>query len=180
MTPPPKDPIKYQQYITNQRNSKLGQIAWNKGLFDNPKEWMKRFNSKYIITNTGCWEWKDHLHTISGYGTFWKNGKNILAHRFSYEFFNGIIPEKLTVDHLCKNKKCVNPYHLDLTTRIDNVRRGSNEIAHNKEKTSCPQGHLYDFKNTYFTKEGFRHCRKCRQIHKKNHRLRQKFKRSFV
>jgi len=145
------------------RTSHLGQIAWNKGLFNNPKHWMQRFNSKYIILPNGCWEWQAQIHPLTGYAMFWQNGKGVLAHRFSYGFFNGVIPEKLTVDHLCKNRKCVNPAHLDLVTRVENVLRSNNKIAHNKENTHCPLGHEYNHTNTYFTKQGYRHCRKCDQ-----------------
>ena len=140
-----------------------GGVPWNKNLGVNPKDIMKRFNTKYVISDNGCWEWRGFINPKTGYGQFWVNGKDMLSHRFSYEMFNGIIPSKLVVDHICKNRKCVNPFHLDLTTRVDNVQRGHNEIANNKLKQFCPDGHPYDSKNTYYTKIGYRHCRKCDQ-----------------
>jgi len=200
-----KDSVEYAEFIRKQRESHLGKRAsketriilaqrlkerndprlgfkkgqspWNKCIFDNQKEWMKRFNSKYIILKNGCWEWQDTISSITGYGRIWKNGKNVMAHRFSYEFFNGPIPEKMTIDHLCKNRKCVNPFHLDLVTRHENASRGGNEIANNKLKTHCPSGHEYNRNNTYLTKKGYRQCISCHTKRWKHQNLQQKIAR---
>lgn len=175
----PKNPTSYQIYITRQRESNLGQKSWNKGINDNPQSWLKRFTPKYQVINN-CWLWQGRIEP-NGYGKFWKDGKTIYAHVFSYEFFNGIIPETMTVDHLCKNKSCVNPFHLDLATRVDNVLRGNNEIARNKTKTHCPQGHEYKGENLYSAKDGSRKCNMCMKFkHAKRNAERKYLKRGII
>lgn len=153
-----------------------GQTPWNKGFGENPKGMMERFNSKYTIQKNGCWDWIGQVYP-NGYGSLWVRGKNVFAHRFSYQMFNGAIPEKLTVDHLCKNRKCVNPFHLDLTTRVDNVQRSNNEIANNKAKTHCPYGHEYNLENIYFRKNGHRSCIACTKRRARMYKLKLKLER---
>lgn len=81
---------------------------------------IKRFWSKVEKTLT-CWEWKTGL--MRGYGAFSIKRKSYLAHRFSFELKNGDISNK-TLDHLCRNSKCVNPSHLEIVSRGENCRRG--------------------------------------------------------
>ncbi len=108
-----------------------------------------------------CWLWRGFINN-NGYSYFSYEGKNIRAHRFSYELFEGEIPDTLTVDHLCRVKNCVNPAHLQLTTNRDNVMRGNGVGVINSRKTHCPQGHRYSEENTYVKKHG-RECRICRR-----------------
>ena len=72
---------------------------------------------------TGCWNWQLALNA-AGYGIIGVNCRPRLAHRIAYEEFVGSIPNGLELDHLCKNKRCVNPEHLEAVTRSENVRRG--------------------------------------------------------
>lgn len=72
-----------------------------------------------VVAETGCWEWQGPMHP-KGYGTF----AHELAHRRSYEMFVGDIPDGLHIDHLCRNKRCVNPAHLEPVTHAENNRRG--------------------------------------------------------
>ena len=92
----------------------------------------------------GCWIW-DKPHPESGYGQF-ARGK---AHRWSYEFFVGEIPKGLDLDHLCRNRACVNPWHLDPVPLVVNVMRGEGPMAVNARKTHCIHGHAFTPENTY-------------------------------
>lgn len=80
----------------------------------------------YFLVNkeTNCWEWKGRKK--EGYAQFYTNGERLSAHRIMYEKYREKIPAKMTIDHLCKNKKCVNPSHLEAVSLIENIRRGSN------------------------------------------------------
>lgn len=113
----------------------------------------------------GCWVW--HKTTNSrGYGLSMRYGKQILAHRLAYWVFVGPIPDGLELDHLCRNRLCCNPDHLEAVDHRTNVLRspihyGVTQMA----KTHCPQGHPYDEKNTYllYGRNGgqMRQCRTC-------------------
>lgn len=107
-----------------------------------------------------CWPWTGAMQG-QGYGQYGKPMR--LAHRISYEFFVGPIPEGLTLDHLCRNRQCVNPSHLEPVTRGENVLRGESLPARNARKTHCPKGHPYDDINTYVSPNtGWRQCKACR------------------
>lgn len=83
----------------------------------------KRFNEKYMPEPmSGCWLWLGSK-TQHGYGQIWLNGRIELAHRISYEMFCAEIPATLEIDHLCKNKSCVNPAHLEAVTHQVNTQR---------------------------------------------------------
>ena len=90
-----------------------------------------------------CWVWTGPLVT-AGYGRV-SNGRGhgLLAHRVAWEIAFGPIPEGLVIDHLCREKLCVNPNHLDPVTQRINVLRGVGPIAQNAVKTHCVRGHPY-------------------------------------
>lgn len=104
-----------------------------------------------------CWNW--NAATARGYGRFWlaTTQRMMLAHRLAYEWLVGPIPEGLTLDHLCRNRRCVNPAHLEPVTGQENTKRGGNSI-----KTHCAQGHRFDLKNTNASPYG-RVCRTCKR-----------------
>lgn len=118
----------------------------------------RRFSGKVRVT-PGCWWWTAGI-APNGYGVFWAHGRNISAHRYSYERLVGPIPPKFHIDHLCRNKVCVNPAHLEAVTPRTNTLRGISGVAENAVKTACPVGHLYDEENTYVHR-GKRNCREC-------------------
>lgn len=127
-------------------------------------------------TPGGCWLWPSQ--TKDGYGQFFLNGKNIYAHRISYELHVGPIPSGLQIDHLCKVRNCINPAHLEAVTLQENVRRSKAISVLNKLKTHCPAGHPYDKTNTTTQKlkNGLtgRKCRICKNAVNRNYRLRLK------
>lgn len=83
----------------------------------------ERLAAKISISPGGCWLWTARLNE-HGYGNFWLLGKLSLAHRASYELHVGPIPEGLTLDHLCRVRRCVNPEHLEPVTQAENYQRG--------------------------------------------------------
>lgn len=88
--------------------------------------------------NSGCHLWIGASKT-SGYGNRWHLGKLRLAHRLVYEMDYGEIPNGMTLDHLCRVRSCVNPKHLEIVTRGENVLRGNTVSALNSRKRCCPK-----------------------------------------
>lgn len=126
----------------------------------------ERFWQK-VNTNGECWEWTAGLDHY-GYGAFrlWPQDRVVKAHRYAYELVTGAIDSELTVDHLCRNRRCVNPLHMELVTRGENVRRGESAILTVQRKralTHCKHGHRFDDANTYIRPNGNRDCRTCRR-----------------
>ena len=112
------------------------------------------------VSPGGCWEWTGCLFT-AGYGAILVGGKKRSAHRISYELRVGPIPEDKELDHLCRNRACINPAHLEPVTRRENVRRGVSCIAAHMHKTHCKNGHEFTPDNTYKKNRIHRSCRKC-------------------
>lgn len=120
-----------------------------------------RFWTKVSKTDT-CWEWLAHCNS-EGYAKIRWEGKWVGAHRVSLVLAGVAIPPGYDVDHLCRNRGCVNPDHLEPVTHQENVRRGITGLVtaqRQMSKTHCPQGHPYDEVNTFRTARG-RGCRTC-------------------
>lgn len=129
-----------------------------------------------------CWEWTGTV-SRNGYGAFMfldpTAGKvvNKLAHRLVYEQLTGPIPAGLDLDHLCRNRRCVNPDHLEPVTRRENLRRGfGGQLAGRRQRalTHCANGHPFNDVNTGICPRGWRFCLICRRAADHRHRARVK------
>jgi hypothetical protein len=107
-----------------------------------------------------CWEWTATVNRY-GHAQVTLAGKTHGAHRIAYQWLVGPIPDSLVIDHLCRNRACVNPSHLEPVTAEENVMRGYGAPAIHARKTHCPQGHPYDETNTILLTDGGRRCRTC-------------------
>lgn len=104
-----------------------------------------------------CWEWKKS--TVCGYGQFHLNGKSLRVHRIVYEALVGPIPEGMVLDHLCRNRKCANPDHLEVVTHGENIRRGQTGKRLGR-RTHCVNGHSFENAPPFKNGSG-RRCRSC-------------------
>lgn len=127
---------------------------------------LERFAEKIALRDDGCIEWIGGLNGV-GYGQFYKGRTSLnetgktYAHRWSYEYHVGPIPEGLHLDHLCRNRACCNPEHLEPVTPGENVLRGVGGSAMNARKTHCPAGHPLSGDNLRVASGNERHCREC-------------------
>lgn len=126
------------------------------------------FWAKVAVGDQGCWEWTA-ARTSAGYGRAWdpQTGAVTYAHRLAYGRLVGPIPDGLELDHLCRNRACCNPAHLEAVSHSVNVQRGTawhGIAAARAEQTHCVNGHEFTAENTYVSsgKKRQRHCRTCR------------------
>ena len=114
-----------------------------------------------------CWNW--FASTTKGYGQVFAKVSattkaSMAAHRLAYLITFRRIPVGLVLDHLCRNRACINPFHLEPVTQSVNVRRGEapeKTRQFNLAKTHCPSGHPYSGDNLYTIGNGYRACRAC-------------------
>lgn len=108
----------------------------------------------------GCWLWRGATN-IKGYGHVrdTKNGPLLSVHRVMYEAIHGPIPAGLEIDHLCFQRACCNPAHLEAVDRKTNVNRGRHNQFYGV--THCVHGHPFDGDNVKINTNGHRSCRRC-------------------
>lgn len=112
-------------------------------------------------------------NTANGYGRFEVNGRAFQAHRYIYEVLNGPVAVRIELDHLCRNRCCVNPGHLEPVTKSTNILRGLRPIMLRQTFaaiTQCPRGHEYLPENTRIQMVRGYPCRKCRQCERDRYR----------
>jgi hypothetical protein len=127
----------------------------------------QRFEGKIVRAETGGWEWAGAHFKATGYALFSvlsADGKwrPTVAHRVSHELFKGPIPDGLYIDHLCRNRGCVNPDHLEAVTQRVNMLRGEAPSAICVRVNRCQRGHEFTPENTYVRRRGTRIKRDCR------------------
>lgn len=132
----------------------------------------ERLRSK-IVVDGECWLWCAAVGT-HGYGVVRdvENGRLALAHRFVYELLVGPIPVGRQIDHYaCGVRRCVNPAHVRPVTPRENQLRSDTLASRNLARTSCPQQHAYDERNTGRRTDGSRYCRRCARDRQRQRRL---------
>lgn len=134
-----------------------------------PGDWLSMFRED---SSSGCWVWAGRSVSSYGYGRF----RGEYVHRISYEHHVGQIPSGMHIDHLCRNRLCINPMHLQAVTPWLNVMRGESGARQNRNKAYCDNGHEFNEENTYIRKDG--RGRKCRACNRERERARNAKKRS--
>lgn len=110
-----------------------------------------------------CWVWTKYIQ--NGYGMVGYGKRIWRVHRIVYHLMVAVVPEELTLDHLCRNRACCNPKHLEPVTNRENWLRGESLTRRNSKKTHCPAGHPYTESNTYLVpgRRRSRFCIECRR-----------------
>lgn len=130
----------------------------------------ERFAEKWVADENGCHVWTAGK-AGNGYGSFWL-GRTRLAHRVAWEWAKGHIPDGRQLDHLCRNRSCVNVDHLEPVTCRENVLRGVGIAAVNSNRTHCPKGHQLTESRMILVHGKLRRHRRCRECERPNERMR--------
>ena len=122
-----------------------------------------------VDRQTGCWNWTGAI-SAGSYGSIYYEGRMQKAHRVIWRLERGEIPDGLQIDHLCRNRRCINPDHLEVVTQSENLRR-SPLMDRNSHRTHCIRGHEFTEENTrYRPGSGHRTCIICMDMHRRNWR----------
>jgi len=122
-----------------------------------------KFKNLSLLVESGCIEWQGAIDN-RGYGRIYVEGKYCLAHKWGWESLHGKVQTGLELDHLCRNRKCVNPNHLEAVTHEVNMQRGNGFAGINARKTHCLRGHPFNEENTVILRLSSRECLLCRRI----------------
>jgi hypothetical protein len=122
---------------------------------------IQRLADRATVTAAGCFVWTGAIRP-DGYGAITVDGKTRLVHRAALAELSIDVPSGYVVDHLCRNRACFNPDHLEPVTRSENTRRGNSPWAVNARKTHCHRGHEFTPENTGSQLSG-RFCIACRR-----------------
>jgi len=115
----------------------------------------------HVDTSGNCWPWRRAISS-NGYGhVLGDNGRQQSAHTLAYEAYYGPVANGMEIDHLCRNRMCCNPFHLEAVTHRENVLRGTSLSALRAKQTHCARGHELEFNHSYSEP---RRCRLCVQI----------------
>lgn len=135
----------------------------------------ERFENSYeMCPDSGCWVWTG-AKVRDGYGVICEggnHGRNLRAHRVAYELLVGQIPSGLVIDHLCRNRACVNPAHLEPVTVRENILRGRSVMAERAKQEVCSRGHMLSGDNLFSPSSGQRGCRECARQKGREYRAR--------
>ncbi len=137
---------------------------------------VQRIWAQVLQDESGCWTFTGRL-TGGGYGRIRADDRDQPTHRFMYEALLGPVPAELDIDHLCRNRACCNPAHLEPVPPRVNLLRGTGYAARNARKTHCIHGHEFTEANTMRSKRG-RRCRTCHNADDAAHRARQRARES--
>lgn len=168
---------KLHEEITKLKKSREGL----RNACEDEKNIYPRFWSKVKVKRKNeCWEWQSSI-SPQGYGKFSIDNYPYSAHVISYKYFNNDHDKNLVIDHICMNKKCVNPNHLRQVNYFISNTENTNGFAYiNSKKKSCKNGHKFTNENTIIRKNksgrAYRKCKKCRTIENKRAKAREAIK----